>query len=171
MEGSLRGKKDGVTYFGSKKKARPFGEDNQKPEIVNDYVIRNTDAEINNKHRGRHFQIEYCIDSNSYKMRDLGVGFGVFVRIDQPLILRDNHLISMGTSFLIINMEEEANESMTAVNDGVTRDTMLYKNNAVANGSLGKLKSKKTSPSEIVIKIFGGPNYGEIQLDFVEILC
>jgi len=162
VEGSLRGRKDGVTYFGSKKKARPFEDINQKPEIVNDYVIRNTDVEINNKHRGRHFQIEYCIDSNSYKMRDLGVGFGVFARIDQPLILRDNHLVSMGTSFLIINMDEEDNESVNygAINEG----GITARGNGVIDEikPFNKTKKKTGGPSEIVVKIFGGPNYGEI---------
>jgi len=159
VEGSLRGQLDGVTYFGSKKKSKAIDGEMEMPEIMNDYVIRSKDTDLNDKHRGRHFQIEYSIDSNSYKIRDLGIGFGIFARLDQPLLLRDNNLISMGTSFLIINMEEEESGSLNytgGLQDGVggagtTRDTPFED------------RVKRNKAQEIIVKIFGGPNYGEIQ--------
>ena len=107
MEGSLREKKDGVVYFGCKKKSKPLNENFESSEILNDFIIRNKDPETNDRHRGRHFQIEYSIDQNIYTIRDLGIGFGAFVKIDNPLLLRDNNLLSMGSSFLIINMDED----------------------------------------------------------------
>lgn len=36
--------------------------------------------------RGRHFQIEYKLDTNKYCVRDLGVGFGTFAKLDFPLV-------------------------------------------------------------------------------------
>jgi len=161
VEGSLRGQLDGVTYFGSKKKLSAIDGGSEMPEIVNDYVIRSKDPDLNEKHRGRHFQIEYSIDTNSYKIRDLGVGFGIFSRLDSPLLLKDNNLISMGTSFLIINMEDEESGSLnyTGMQDGVigtTRDTPFNDKGSRA------IRNKVGQPPEIIVKIFGGPNYGEI---------
>lgn len=115
-EGSLRGKKDGITYFGCKKKSKPMNENFEAAEIINDIVIRNKDTDTNNRHRGRHFQIEFDSEINGYKIRDLGIGFGAFTKIDHPLILKDNNLLSMGSSFLIINFSEDFRESLAYSN-------------------------------------------------------
>ena len=40
-------------------------------------------------------------------MRDLGIGFGAFVRIENPTELRDNYLLNMGESFIIVNIVNE----------------------------------------------------------------
>ncbi len=39
---------------------------------------------MSERHEGKHFQIEYSVATKKYTMRDLGKGFGVFVRIDYP---------------------------------------------------------------------------------------
>lgn len=121
-EHSLRGKKDGVTYFGCKKKIKA-GEKGLG-EIVNDVVIPNKDKETNDRHRGRHFQIGYSIDTNTYKIRDLGIGFGAFIKLEHPLILKENNLISMGSSFLIINFAEELKESLAYSNSQDPEENM-----------------------------------------------
>jgi hypothetical protein len=61
-------------------------------------------------------QIEFCLDKESnsfgkYLIKDLGIGFGAFVRLDKPLELKDNHLLNMGESFIIVNL---INEKSTA---------------------------------------------------------
>lgn len=40
----------------------------------------------------------------SYKIKDLGVGYGAFVKLTRPLILRDNFLLNMGESYLVANL-------------------------------------------------------------------
>mmetsp|Transcript_2703 Transcript_2703/g.2352 ORF Transcript_2703/g.2352 Transcript_2703/m.2352 type:complete len:157 (+) Transcript_2703:630-1100(+) len=68
----------------------------------------------------------------------------------------------MGSSFLIINLEEDNKESIAFNNqdgqaDGNNPGNMLQNRDTV--------KSKKgstTGYSELTIKIFGGPNYGEV---------
>ena len=65
-------------------------------------------------------------------MKDLGVGCGVFVRLNFPLILRDSHLLNMGESFLDVNLIKE--------------------NTEVSADPLPKLK----------LKLFGGPSTGEV---------
>ena len=63
-------------------------------------------------------QIEFSLEAHknggsigSYLIKDLGIGFGAFVRLDKPLELRDNHLLNMGESFIIVNLIQEKNSS------------------------------------------------------------
>lgn len=150
----------------------PIGESGEagQPEIVNDFIIRTKEPEANERHRGRHFQIEYCVESDVYKIRDLGIGFGAFVKVDHPLLLRDNNLLSMGNSFLIVNLEDDQNESLmyTASQDLALKDLPFIAN--MNNDEKGLKKGIKdgvsaaggSRSSDITIKIFGGPNYGEV---------
>lgn len=89
-------------YFGSK-----LHSNKRSHEIINDFVIPSKDKETERRHRGRHLQIEYSLDRNCYLIKDLGIGFGAFVRLDQPLELKDNHLLNMGESFIIVNLINE----------------------------------------------------------------
>ena len=38
----------------------------------------------------------------------MGIGCGVFVRLNFPLILKDNHLLNMGDSFVVVNLIKES---------------------------------------------------------------
>ena len=102
-EYSLRGAHDGVTYFGCKKRGKR--KETIKGEIENDIVMAIADKEIAEKHRGRHFEITYRPDQQSYWIRDLGVGFGAFLRVDEKTRLRDNTLINIGESFIVVNLD------------------------------------------------------------------
>lgn len=104
-----------------------------------------------------------------YKIRDLGIGFGTFVKVDHPLLLRDNNLLSMGNSFLIVNLEDDQNDSLmyTASQDLALKDLPFIAN--VNNDDKVQKKGLKegtnargSQSSDITIKIFGGPNYGEV---------
>ena len=48
--------------------------------VVNDFVIPDKNSRTSEEHRGRHFQIMYDLAQNQYSIKDLGVGYGVFVR-------------------------------------------------------------------------------------------
>ena len=100
IEGSDRDGRDGVVYFGNKRKGRK----GDLTEIVNDVKIPASDKELGEKHRGRHFQIVYDPFSDKYYIKDLSVGFGAFTRLNSPLILKDNHLIHIGESFIVVNL-------------------------------------------------------------------
>lgn len=60
-------------------------------------------------------QIEFSMETlknggstqGRYLIKDLGIGFGAFVRLDKPLELKDNHLLNMGESFIIVNLIHE----------------------------------------------------------------
>lgn len=77
LSGSKRQCKDGKVYFGCKRK--------EKGIRANDVVIPIHDKELEEHHRGRHFMISY--QSHKYFIKDLGKGFGVYARVDSPLVL------------------------------------------------------------------------------------
>ena len=100
MIDGFRGKRDGYTFIGCKKLS-------QNKEIINDFIIPSKDKETANRHRGKHLQIEYNIEQNNYQIKDLGVGYGAFVKLARPLELKDNHLLNMGESFIIVNLVQD----------------------------------------------------------------
>lgn len=91
---------DSFTYFGSMPDLEyedEFDGNQTTTMIVNDFVIPPRNRENAEQHRGRHFQIWFdCGISSSYEqhraqilnsgpgyyIRDLGIGFGVFKKID-----------------------------------------------------------------------------------------
>ena len=74
------------------------------------------------------------MEDNKYKIKDLAVGYGVFVRLNFPFKLKSHNLIHMGESFAVLKLlEDEDAEDKDAIN--VT--------------------------SKLIIKIFGGASNGE----------
>ncbi len=80
----------------------------------------------------------------SYFIKDLGIGFGAFVRLEIPLELKDNHLLNLGESFIIVNL---VNEKFS-----------------LANYSISTHDSKESSDcsQKLRLKLFGGPCTGEV---------
>ena len=77
-------------------------------------------------------------ESRGYYIKDLGIGFGVFKKMDDPkpktagtVILKDNMLINVGEVYVVVNI----------IPDDYTDENSL---------------------SQIKLKIFGGANNGEI---------
>eukprot|EP00826_Nyctotherus_ovalis_P021141 TRINITY_DN16768_c0_g3_i6.p1 TRINITY_DN16768_c0_g3~~TRINITY_DN16768_c0_g3_i6.p1 ORF type:complete len:279 (-),score=52.58 TRINITY_DN16768_c0_g3_i6:18-854(-) len=133
LESGHRRKKDGITYFGCKKKSYKKGTRIHHGDIVNDVVIKLKDKNLKDLYRGRHFKITYR--ANSYWIKDLGVGFGTFMKIDRPLIIQDGYIIMFGDSFLILNLltdrfigkkEEEAPRLKVTVYAGPANGEILY---------------------------------------------
>ena len=84
-------------------------------EIVNDFVIPTKNEDEKEKHRGRQFQIYFDIETGSYKIKDLGIGYGAFVKLNRPLTLRDNFLLNMGESYVVANLVKTSPEDDTAI--------------------------------------------------------
>ena len=49
---------------------------------MNDFIIPSKDKETERRHRGRHMQIEFNVEECAYKIKDLGIGFGAFVKLE-----------------------------------------------------------------------------------------
>lgn len=101
-EAGSRKKKDGVAYFGCKKRSCKSAIRLRHSEIVNDLVIKLRDKNIAEMYRGPHFRIRY--KSGSYWIKDLGIGFGTFLKVNDPLLIRDGSLVMFGDSFLLLNL-------------------------------------------------------------------
>ncbi len=55
-------------------------------------------------YKSRQFQIRYDKLSKQYKIKDLGVGLGVFTECIGKTEIEDNMLINMGESFILVNL-------------------------------------------------------------------
>lgn len=57
----------------------------------------------------------YDLDQQVYKIKDLGIGYGVFVKLSDNLALKDNYLINMGESYIVANLLQPQQELMGVV--------------------------------------------------------
>ena len=90
-ESSERGVRDGCTYFGCGRNRPPAC------DIVIPDCSRSASA-------GQHFVVYYDLLKDSYFIRDLGVGFGTFAKVDAPLLLKNNYLLLMGSHFVLVTI-------------------------------------------------------------------
>ena len=99
-------------------------------------------------------------------IKDLGVGYGVFVRQESPILLKDNMLINVGEAYIVVNIisgslmaqdqDMQAHVAAQSVNGG----------NGVSTQQMHippDLNIHDDDPSfKLKLKIFGGPSAGEI---------
>ena len=96
--------------------------ESKKYKSENNNNNNNLFEEIENKNEGKFFKIFFDKNTEKYFIKDLGSGFGTFIRLmkDENYILKDNTLINIGNSFLIFsysnnfdtnNLNEENNNN------------------------------------------------------------
>jgi hypothetical protein len=107
-----------------------------------DYIIRPKDKDYDNRYIGRHFQICFNPEVMKYYIKDLGNGFGTFVKIQSDSLLKDNSLINIGDSYLVCTM-------------GVEEDTIISEYASENNIKVPSICAKDTSEM-LNIKIFSG---------------
>ena len=87
-------KKDGITYFGYEK---------NKDDI--DIIINPIEEEnIDDKFLGKHFQIKFNPEDLNYYLKDLGHGYGTFIRINDWVEIKNNLLLNIGENYLIFSL-------------------------------------------------------------------
>jgi hypothetical protein len=134
-------KKDGLTYFGYAKKEEENGLD---------IILQPVDNEIlDDKYFGRHFQIKFNPDDLNYYLKDLGHGFGTFIKILDWIEIKNNNLINIGDNYLVFSIGLE--------NGNAINENYIIKNNNIENGSIlnvkifssnSKIKSLVFTPSD-----------------------
>ena len=134
-------KKDGLTYFGYAKKEEENGLD---------IILQPVDNEIlDDKYFGRHFQIKFNPDDLKYYLKDLGHGFGTFIKILDWIEIKNNNLINIGDNYLVFSIGLE--------NGNAINENYIIKNNNIENGSIlnvkifssnSKIKSLVFTPSD-----------------------
>ena len=100
---SKREKKDGITYFGY-----------QNGDSGVDYQFKNSDNYLyEDAFNGKHFMIKFNPDDLNYYIKDLGRGFGTFIKIQEWTELKNNLLLNIGENYIVFSLgdeEEEENE-------------------------------------------------------------
>jgi hypothetical protein len=112
-------------------------------QIVNDFIIPSKNAQTAEQQRGRHFQIRFDSDLLTYFVKDLGIGHGVFVKQEGPVMLKDNMIVNVGEAHIVVNLLRESGEEY---------DGGFHSASGEAQNDSPRLK----------LKIFGGPSSGEI---------
>ena len=98
LKSSQRNLKDGCVYAGSLERSG-----NLK---INDIILPEGEKGVGK----RHFMIqfvkgEFYIDKGAYMIKDMGEGMGTFIRLDRPLKLQNNFIVSFGESHMIVQID------------------------------------------------------------------
>ena len=105
LENSLRRANDGKIYFGFEEDINNClnGEKNSKI----DYILMPKDNEYDDKFIGIHFMIKYDENEQKYYIKDLGSGYGTFIKLVSPLEIITNLLINIGDTYIVFTLDEE----------------------------------------------------------------
>ena len=96
-----------IVYFGFQRE-----EDlNTNPYI--DYLLYPKEDFYDNKFVGQHFQIRYDTDNKLYYIKDLGFGFGTFIKLTKDIKLKDNYLINIGETYIVFSLNQKEKENET----------------------------------------------------------
>ena len=101
LKNSIRNEKDSITYFGYQNEE----ELNINPYI--DYLLGPKDQEYDEQFMGKHFQIRFDWDTKKYYIKDLGNGFGTFVKLINETKIKDNLLINIGETYIVFSFNNE----------------------------------------------------------------
>ena len=107
-ENGLRGVQDGTTYFGFEEKPGDHGID---------YVIKPKEDNYDSRFVGKHFQIKFNTNDMKYYLKDLGHGFGTFIKVISWTKIMNNMLINIGENYIVFTFGE-SEELVTSENYG-----------------------------------------------------
>ena len=101
LKNSLRNKGDGITYFGFQTEEGL----NSDPYI--DYLLGPKEQEYDEQFIGKHFLIRFDNDTKRYYIRDLGNGFGTFIKLINEEKIKDNLLINIGETYIVFSFNND----------------------------------------------------------------
>ena len=101
LKNSLRNEGDGITYFGFQTEETL----NSNPYI--DYLLGPKDQEYDEQFLGKHFQIRFDNDTKKYYIKDLGNGFGTFIKLIDEEKIKDNLLINIGETYIVFSFNTD----------------------------------------------------------------
>lgn len=108
---SKREKKDGITYFG-------YEVQKGVGNFEVDYVLKNNDSYYyDDAFNGRHFMIKFNPDDLNYYIKDLGRGFGTFIKIQEWTELKNNLLLNIGENYIVFSLGDDEEENEKEIND------------------------------------------------------
>ena len=100
LENGKRKSNDGISYFG-------YEENTKNPTI--DYLIKPREKQYDERFLGEHFQIRFNPNDLKYYLKDLGHGFGTFIKITNWIEIKNNFLLNIGENYIVftIGLEDE----------------------------------------------------------------
>ena len=101
LKNSIRNKGDGLTYFGFQT------EESLNSEPYIDYLLGPKDQEYDEQFIGKHFQIRFDNDTKKYYIKDLGNGFGTFIKLINEEKIKDNLLINIGETYIVFSFNND----------------------------------------------------------------
>lgn len=124
---SKRTEKDGITYFGCEKDGER--EIENKNFLPLDISLKPMDEILDDKFYGRHFQIKFNPDDLNYYIKDLGHGFGTFIKITDWTEIRNNFLLNIGENYIVFSLgtenEKDMNENYVLNDNNITNDNSI----------------------------------------------
>jgi hypothetical protein len=113
-------KKDGITFFG-------FEKDEEKKKELDILIYPIENEVLDDKYYGKHFQIKFNPYDMQYYLKDLGHGFGTFIKIMDWLEIKNNFLLNIGENYLVfsIGYDNDVNENFITRNDNIENDNLL----------------------------------------------
>ena len=94
-----------IVYFGFQRE----DDLNRNPNI--DYLLYPKEDFYDNKFIGKHFQIRYDTNDKLYYIKDLGFGFGTFIKLIKDIKIKDNFLINIGETYIVFSLNQNEKES------------------------------------------------------------
>lgn len=86
----------------------PWDDDKEKEKItegqISTMINTNISNILENKKYGRYFYIYFNPDYMKYYVKDCGMSYGTFIKIQNEIILKDNYIINIGDTFLEISI-------------------------------------------------------------------
>ena len=70
-------------------------------------MIRPKEEKIDDRFIGRHFQIKFNPNDMQYYLKDLGHGFGTFIKIQNWIEIKNNFLLSIGENYIVFTLGVE----------------------------------------------------------------
>ena len=107
LKNSIRNKGDGITYFGFQT------EDSLNTEPYIDYLLGPKDQEYDEQFIGKHFQIRFDNETKKYYIKDLGNGFGTFIKLINEEKIKDNLLINIGETYIVFSFNNDNENELT----------------------------------------------------------
>lgn len=148
---SRRSVKDGVTYFGCEREGGiggiSEGIDQSPPPL--DIILKPPEDIMDEKFYGKHFYIKFNPDDLNYYIKDLGHGFGTFIKINDWTQIKNNFLVNIGENYLIFSFDNQDNNSNFNTNNNEN-------NNFIENNNINLNDNININKKNLNIKIFSG---------------
>ena len=124
--------KDGLTFFG-------FADKNNLDKISEeelDVIISPIDLNnIDNKYYGKHFQIKFNPNDLNYYIKDLGHGFGTFIKITDFVEIKNNFLLNIGDNYIVFSI---GNDNEFDTNENYINNSEFTLNVKIFSGNIKK---------------------------------